>query len=55
MYDGRQWATLAEATMNFIVVARQCHFCEDLLKIIERRLFRESPFPIHHKKQEGKK
>lgn len=50
MVDGRAWAILAEATTCFIAVARHYHFCEDILSVIERRLFAESPFPIHHKK-----
>ena len=54
MVDGRCWAILAEATTGFIAIARQFHFCEDLLMEIERRLYNESPFPIHQKK-EGKK
>lgn len=49
MYDGRCWAVLAEATASFIAIARRFHFCEDLLSEIERRLYKESPFPIHHK------
>ncbi len=53
MVDGRAWAILAEATTCFIAVARHYHFCEDILSLIERRLFAESPFPIHH--QGGKK
>lgn len=52
MIDGRCWAILAEATTGFLAIARQFHFCEDLLGEIERRLYRESPFPIH---QGGKK
>jgi len=54
MVDGRGWTSLAEATTRFIAEARYYHFCEDLLKIIERRLYSESPFPIHHH-QGGKK
>jgi len=51
MVDGRAWAILAEATTCFIAVARHYHFCEDILSLIERRLFAESPFPIHHKRE----
>ncbi|WP_297571026.1 hypothetical protein [uncultured Anaerovibrio sp.] len=55
MVDGRNWAILAEATTKFITVARQYHFCTEILQLIERRLYRESPFPIHHKKEEKNK
>lgn len=51
MVDGRGWTSLAKATTRFIAEARYYHFCEDLLKIIERRLYRESPFPIHNEKK----
>lgn len=54
MVDGRGWAALAEATTRFIAEARYYHFCEDILTLIERRLFHESPFPIHHERK-GKK
>lgn len=55
MMSGRQWGILAQITLKFIIVAKESGFCLDLLNEIERRLFRESPFPIHHKKKEGKK
>lgn len=51
MVDGRGWAALAEATTRFIAEARYYHFCEDILNLIERRLYRESPFPIHHERK----
>lgn len=52
MVDVRGWAALADATTRFIAEARYYHFCEDILTLIERRLYRESPFPIHHKKED---
>ncbi len=52
MVDGRGWVALAKATTRFIAEAKYYHFCEDLLQLIERRLFNESPFPIHHKKED---
>lgn len=55
MDDGRGWAALADATTRFIAEARYYHFCEDILQLIERRLYRESPFPIHHQKERGLK
>lgn len=54
MVDGRGWVALADATTKFIVEAKHNHFCEDLLQLIERRLYRESPFSIHHERK-GKK
>ena len=52
MVDVRGWVALADATTRFIAEARYYHFCEDILNLIERRLYRESPFPIHHKKED---
>ena len=49
MMSGRQWGILARYTLDFIAVAREYGFCIDLLNIIERRLYSESPFPIHRK------
>ena len=53
--NGRQWGILAQVTLQFIVLAKENKFCTDLLNEIERRLYRESPFPIHHKKERGLK
>jgi hypothetical protein len=53
MVDGRGWTVLAEATTRFIAEAKHYHFCEDLLQLIERRLYDESPFRLHHIKKEG--
>ena len=47
--NGREWGLLAQATLNFLMKAREYGFCIDLLNIIERRLYNESPFPIHRK------
>ena len=47
--NGREWGLLAQATLNFLLKAREYGFCIDLLNIIERRLYSESPFPIHRK------
>ena len=47
--NGREWGLLAQATLNFLMKAREYGFCIDLLNIIERRLYSESPFPIHRK------
>ena len=55
MVDGRGWAALAKATTQFIAEARYYHFCEDILNLIERRLYRESPFQIHRERKEKKK
>ena len=52
MVDGRGWTALAKATTRFIAEAKYYHFCEDLLQLIERRLFRESPFKVHKNKKE---
>ena len=46
---------MAKETMAFISVAKECDFCKDLLNELERRLFEESPFSIHHKKEEDDK
>ena len=54
MVDGRGWAALAKATTQFIAEARYYHFCEDILNLIERRLFHESPFPIHYERKGNK-
>lgn len=48
--SGLEWCHLARATLAFIAKAKRAHFCEDFLAEIERRLFLESPFPSHHKK-----
>nr|DAR41706.1 MAG TPA: hypothetical protein [Caudoviricetes sp.] len=42
------WCLLARITLRFTSAARRAHFCEDIIPEIERRLYRESPFPIHH-------
>jgi hypothetical protein len=54
MVDGRGWTALARATTRFIAEAKYYHFCEDILALIERRLYKESPYPIHHRKKEDK-
>jgi hypothetical protein len=53
--NGRQWSLLAQITMKFIVIAKESGFCLDLLNEIERRLYKESPFSIHHKERSFKK
>ena len=50
--NGREWHTLARATLEFISVAREYRFCLELLKRIEGRLYEWSPFPIHRKERE---
>lgn len=35
---------LADATTEFLALAKQYHFCEELLPTIERKLYEESPF-----------
>lgn len=35
---------LADATTEFLALAKQYHFCEDLLPTIEWKLYEESPF-----------
>lgn len=45
--EGREWRTLANKTLDFIVIAKEKGFCLDLLYVIERRLFNLSPFLIH--------
>lgn len=52
-YDPRKWTSLADATFNFIATARDSGFCSDLLDTIERRLYDESPFLIHHERKEN--
>lgn len=47
--SGRKWVILAEKTLDFLTIAKEYGFCNDLLNIIERRLYSESPFPIHRK------
>lgn len=46
--SGQQWAILADKALEFIVLARENHFCMDMIDIIEGRLYEESPFNIHH-------
>lgn len=41
------WHELCKATTEFLAVARQYRFCEDLLDEIERRLYACSPFSKH--------
>lgn len=48
---GLEWTTLAKSASQFFVVAREKHFSEDIIKELERRLYKESPFDIHHKKK----
>ena len=49
--ESRKWQTLARYTLDFIAVAKENGFCLDILQNIERRLYRESPFPIHHERK----
>jgi len=49
--ESRKWQTLARYTLDFIAVAKENSFCLDILQNIERRLYSESPFPIHHEKK----
>lgn len=35
---------LADAATEFLALAKQYHFCEELLPTIERKLYEESPF-----------
>jgi hypothetical protein len=51
MLSGRKWHLLAKATFDFMLIAKEYGFCLDLLDIIERRLFSESPYTIHRKEQ----
>jgi len=53
--ESRKWQTLARYTLDFIAVAKENGFCLDILQNIERRLYRESPFQIHHERKEKKK
>lgn len=50
--ESRKWQTLARYTLDFIAVANENGFCLDILQNIKRRLYCESPYPIHHKKEE---
>ena len=51
--DGRKWCLLADKTLQFIAIAKECNFCTDILAMIRRRLFWLSPFP-HHNEKGGK-
>lgn len=42
------WHALYAAVSEFLAVARQYHFCEDMLPEIEKRLFALSPYSKHH-------
>ena len=44
MIQPLHYSVLADATSEFIALARQYHFCEDMLPTIERKLYAESPF-----------
>ncbi|MDD6381885.1 MAG: hypothetical protein PUG02_00725 [Selenomonadaceae bacterium] len=44
MLQSLHYIVLANATQEFIALARQYHFCEEMLDEIERRLYAESPF-----------
>ena len=55
MMSGRQWGILAKYTLYFIAVANEYGFCTDLIGLIRRRLFNESPFKIHHREKGAKK
>lgn len=50
--ESRKWQTLARYTLDFIAVAKENGFCLDILHDIKRRLYNESPFPIHQKKED---
>jgi hypothetical protein len=45
--ESREWSILADVTLEFIVTAREKGFATDILDDLQRRLFKESPFPIH--------
>lgn len=49
--EGRRWCLLAEKTLAFIAIAKEHHFCIELLGDIRRRLYAVSPFPIHRKER----
>lgn len=38
------WYMLRKVTGEFLAIAKQYHFCEDMLPEIERRLYDCSPF-----------
>ena len=42
------WHALYAAVSEFLAVAKQYHFCEDMLPEIEKRLFALSPYSKHH-------
>ena len=42
------WHALYAVVSEFLAVARQYHFCEDMLPEIEKRLFALSPYSKHH-------
>ncbi len=42
------WHALYAAVSEFLAVAKQYHFCEDMLPEIEKRLFALSPYPKNH-------
>lgn len=44
MIQSLHYQLIADATTEFLALARQYHFCEDHLDDIERRLYEESPF-----------
>lgn len=44
MIQPLHYQLVADATTEFLALARQYHFCEDHLDDIERRLYEESPF-----------
>lgn len=45
--SGRKWVILAEKTLDFLTIAKEYGFCNDISNIIRRWLFDLSPFSIH--------
>ncbi len=54
--SGRKWVILAEKTLDFLTIAKEYGFCNDISNTIRRRLFDLSPFLVHkEEKKDGNK